>query len=533
MADWQDLVLCYNKGCGQKFDPRKNNDSACTYHAGEPIFHDAQKSWSCCKKKSTDFTVFLNFPGCTTGRHTNTKPVEPAKQNSNSRDRNEVREVRAPLPKEMMERPSPTEPLQRLKTTVGASLKQALAKQKPSEEESAENAVAGGVSLGTTCKNNACKKTFEDENSNEEDCWYHPGTPTFHEGYKFWSCCTKRTTDFNEFLSQAGCSKGKHVWIKEEEGDTKKVACRFDWHQTGALVVISIYAKVCDPEKTFVEANKVRVKMNVVFDQGNSQFQQDVILRGMIDVEKSTVNLLGTKVEVKMRKLEPGSWASLDMPAQVDLDQGEHYWYDYPQQQEAEQGMADLNVQAVEHKDEERADGKKTFVVKNQNADPEASTKAKADKKPEAATKAEEKKPMTNGTRSKNVREVESIDDLEADMPKMSDLTKNFFPGHMTSEDDLEELREILSPEEYEEAKAAAREQLQLMKHMEKQKALKKHNQSAWEKMQMAEREQEEEEDGEKEDITPEIEGMRQSIRSHQRDMRSADSGSKKKDKKS
>ena len=43
----------------------------------------------------------------------------------------------------------------------------------------------------------------------------------------------------------------------------------------------------------------------------------------MIDVEKSTVNLLGTKVEVKMRKLEPGSWASLDMPGQVDLDQGE------------------------------------------------------------------------------------------------------------------------------------------------------------------------------------------------------------------
>ncbi|CAH1227600.1 CHORDC1 [Branchiostoma lanceolatum] len=516
-------VLCYNKGCGKKFDPKKNNDSACTYHAGGPIFHDAQKSWSCCKKKSTDFTVFLNFPGCTTGRHSNTKPVEPAKQNSNSGDRNEVREFRAPLPREVTERPSPKEPLQRLKTTVGASLKQALAKKKPAEEGSEENSAAGEVSLGTTCKNNACKKTYEDEQSNEEDCWYHPGTPTFHEGYKFWSCCTKRTTDFNEFLSQAGCSKGKHVWVKEE-GDTKNVACRFDWHQTGALVVISIYAKVCDPEKTFVEANKVRVKMNVVFDQGNSQFQQDVVLRGMIDVEKSCVNLLGTKVEVKLRKLEPGSWAGLDMPGEVDLDE-EHYWHDYLQNQEMEQGMVDLNVQAVANAvEEERADGKKTFVVRN----PESSAEANSDKKPKKPTKAEEKKPLTNGTKSTNVKEVDSIDDLEADVPKMSDITKNFFPGHMTSEDDLEELREILSPEEYEEAKIAAREQLQLMKHMEKQKSLKTNNQSAWEKAQIAEREQDEEEAGKKEDITPEIEEMRQSIRSHQRDMRSADSGSKK-----
>ncbi|XP_019646965.1 PREDICTED: cysteine and histidine-rich domain-containing protein 1-like isoform X2 [Branchiostoma belcheri] len=518
MADSQGLVQCYNKGCGQKFDPRKNNDSACTYHAGEPIFHDAQKSWSCCKKKSTDFTVFLNFPGCTTGCHSNTKPVESSRQNTNSGGRNEVIEVRAPLPKEVMDRPSPKEPLQRLKTTLGASLKQALAKQKPATEGSGEISADGVVSFGTTCKNNACKKTYEDDQSNEEDCWYHPGTPTFHEGYKFWSCCTKRTTDFNEFLSQAGCSKGKHVWIKEE-GDTKKVACRFDWHQTGALVVISIYAKVCDPEKTFVEANRVRVKMNVVFDQGNSQFQQDVVLRGMIDVEKSTVNLLGTKVEVKLRKLEPGSWASLDMPGQADLDQEEP--------QEIEQGMVDLSVQpGTAEVEEERADGKKTFVVRNQNAEPEASTEAKADKKPKKAAKAEEKKPLTNGTRSKNVNQVESIDDLEPDVPKMSDLTKNFFPGHMTSEDDLEELREILSPEEFEEARVAAREQLQLLKHMEKQKSLKQHNQSAWERMKMAEggeEEEDEEEEGKKEDITSDIEGMRQSIRSHQRDMRSAE----------
>ena len=33
----------------------------------------------------------------------------------------------------------------------------------------------------------------------------------------------------------------------------------------------------------------------------------------MIDVELSTVELLGTKAEVKLRKLEPISWASLEL----------------------------------------------------------------------------------------------------------------------------------------------------------------------------------------------------------------------------
>lgn len=34
----------------------------CRYHPGGPVFHDAIKRWSCCKKSSTDFTEFLNTP---------------------------------------------------------------------------------------------------------------------------------------------------------------------------------------------------------------------------------------------------------------------------------------------------------------------------------------------------------------------------------------------------------------------------------------------------------------------------------------
>jgi hypothetical protein len=44
-----------------------------------PYFHDAYKIWSCCQKKSTDFTTWLSLPGCTKGRHNPDKPKEEIK----------------------------------------------------------------------------------------------------------------------------------------------------------------------------------------------------------------------------------------------------------------------------------------------------------------------------------------------------------------------------------------------------------------------------------------------------------------------
>eukprot|EP00118_Oscarella_pearsei_P014276 m.121119 g.121119 ORF g.121119 m.121119 type:complete len:136 (+) comp37749_c2_seq9:286-693(+) len=68
---------------------------ACRFHPGDPYFHDAYKArkkemltnemkpfaqgWSCCQKKSVDFTEFLNIAGCTVSFHSNVKPSEPEK----------------------------------------------------------------------------------------------------------------------------------------------------------------------------------------------------------------------------------------------------------------------------------------------------------------------------------------------------------------------------------------------------------------------------------------------------------------------
>ena len=57
------------------------------------------------------------------------------------------------------------------------------------------------------------------ETSNDSVCTYHPGVPIFHEGLKYWTCCTRRTSDFQAFLNQEGCETGIHDWKTEKVMD--------------------------------------------------------------------------------------------------------------------------------------------------------------------------------------------------------------------------------------------------------------------------------------------------------------------------
>ncbi|XP_061596623.1 cysteine and histidine-rich domain-containing protein 1 [Cololabis saira] len=317
-------VLCYNKGCGQRFDPENNPEDGCTHHPGVPVFHDALKGWSCCKRRTTDFSDFLSIAGCTTGPHNKEKPPEPVKPDvTSSGERKESNDqkpkfdefiISAPKPQEAIVRPSADEPLVRLQQKVSASLKTALEKLKltdPAAEDKEDD--SDEVKVGTCCKNGGCTKTFEGASSNSEVCSFHAGCPIFHEGMKYWSCCKRKTSDFNTFLSQEGCTKGEHLWKKKDAGKVL-VPCRFDWHQTGTQVIVSIYAKAAVPELCYVDANSTTLNIHIIFE-GEKEFKQSFSLWGVIDASRSLVNMMAAKIEVTMKKSEPMFWSRLDLPA--------------------------------------------------------------------------------------------------------------------------------------------------------------------------------------------------------------------------
>uniref|UniRef100_A0A8D0GM80 Cysteine and histidine-rich domain-containing protein 1 n=1 Tax=Sphenodon punctatus TaxID=8508 RepID=A0A8D0GM80_SPHPU len=314
--------LCYNRGCGQRFDPGSNTEESCTYHPGVPVFHDALKGWSCCKRRTTDFSDFLNIVGCTKGFHNGEKPPEPVKPDvkttSERKDLVDLKPkfqehiIRARKPLDAIKRPSPDEPMASLQLNVSASLKQALDKLKLSENEVKKEEESDEVKIGMPCNNGGCTKRFEGPQSLEEMCTYHPGVPIFHEGMKYWSCCKSKTSDFNTFLSQEGCTTGIHMWTKNNTGK-KAVPCRHDWHQTGGEVTISIYAKNSIPDCSHVEANSTVLNIHVVFE-GDKEFHHSVILWGVIDVKRSYVNMTATKVELTLKKAEPMLWANLELP---------------------------------------------------------------------------------------------------------------------------------------------------------------------------------------------------------------------------
>lgn len=61
---------CKNNSCKATYNGPASDDEVCNHHPGVPIFHEGMKYWSCCQKKTTDFSTFLEQPGCAQGKHT-------------------------------------------------------------------------------------------------------------------------------------------------------------------------------------------------------------------------------------------------------------------------------------------------------------------------------------------------------------------------------------------------------------------------------------------------------------------------------
>lgn len=60
---------CKNKSCKAIYKGPESDNEICLHHPGVPIFHEGMKFWSCCQKRTTDFTAFLEQVGCAEGQH--------------------------------------------------------------------------------------------------------------------------------------------------------------------------------------------------------------------------------------------------------------------------------------------------------------------------------------------------------------------------------------------------------------------------------------------------------------------------------
>uniref|UniRef100_A0A9J2P0U7 CS domain-containing protein n=1 Tax=Ascaris lumbricoides TaxID=6252 RepID=A0A9J2P0U7_ASCLU len=315
----EELRYCYNKGCGQKFNPNENNADACIYHPGPAYFHDAYKIWNCCNKKSTDFGTWLSFKGCTRGRHNGEKPVEETAKPIKVETK-----IRPEAPEEVivwngLNKPAARDETPRTISRVPLEPTEAALKAIEAHNEQ-RLGEPSALHIGVACANSGCDKVYQGEQSNSEKCIYHPGTAVFHEGMKYWSCCEKKTSDFGAFLEQRGCTTGSHCWSKNERVDK----IREDWFCRSGHIHLNVYCKGALPDDCVVESDGLILRAKVVHGFGTKETNLNYELFGEIDVPQSKVIVGERKLEMVLKQKGTESWPRLTYEAATSVNGREH-----------------------------------------------------------------------------------------------------------------------------------------------------------------------------------------------------------------
>ncbi|GAB2294074.1 Putative methionine--tRNA ligase, cytoplasmic protein rar1 [Dionaea muscipula] len=212
-------LRCQRIGCDATFTEDDNPEGSCTYHDSGPIFHDGMKEWSCCKKRSHDFSLFLEILGCKSGKHTTEKPVviKPV--------RSLINPIPAPVPVAASSADSSSrDSCPRCRQGFFCSdhgsqhLKDLNTKPSNSASVPAEGDVGTsappkkvvGINEPQICRNYCCGKTFKEIDNHDTACSYHPGPAVFHDRLRGWECCDVHVKEFDEFMSIPPCATGWH-----------------------------------------------------------------------------------------------------------------------------------------------------------------------------------------------------------------------------------------------------------------------------------------------------------------------------------
>lgn len=192
-------VVCGNFGCGQRYMPDDNHDTACHYHAKGPVFHDTHKYWGCCPdQKALDWEDFEAIPKCMVGHHAQVD-----------------RTVTFQSPNTILNQALSAEQAAAMASgapNAGSSV-DGPRRTGPREFELHEQTDVGAVDADGTgrCRNPGCGKRFVVSENNENACQYHCAGPVFWDTYKYWKCCPdKKHIDFDDFAKVEGCTRGPH-----------------------------------------------------------------------------------------------------------------------------------------------------------------------------------------------------------------------------------------------------------------------------------------------------------------------------------
>lgn len=269
-------------------------------------------------KPELDFDEFMKIEGCQVGKHTAAPARLPPKVRNPPVEKKDA-QTTVPLLAE--EKPVTKEVFG---TEANKDTFKVSANPKPSTpappviEE--EDDLTASVPSGATCRRNGCKVVFvSDGESRMGDgetsvCTYHPAAPIFHEGSKGYLCCKRRVLEFDEFMKIEGCKKGRHVFVPKKNTQEQVITvttCRIDHYQTPNTVCVSVFAKKADKERSQVSFEESQVHLDLHLPD-SKRFQRSLNLYGPILPDESSFAILGTKVELNLKKKDGKSWNLLE-----------------------------------------------------------------------------------------------------------------------------------------------------------------------------------------------------------------------------
>lgn len=295
------MTICTRPSCGVDLDPTSSafQRSPCTHHPGAPVFHEGQKSWSCCKevnKPVLDFDDFVKIKGCTTvDGHSTERPKQA--QTTKPSGAGTINGAKQADGKEVFGAPAQQTP------AFTAQLPPQT-KANPAPEvrreyvEPADPETVTTIAEGATCKRPGCGFVHpggERGQRSAESCSYHKGFPIFHEGSKGYSCCKRRVLEFSEFLKIEPCTqastghlftqppKAKHMANGENPGGStagddllqerglllkegeQEAECRMDHYETPDEVRMTVYCKGVnmDDSKVLIESDDLLLSLSL------------------------------------------------------------------------------------------------------------------------------------------------------------------------------------------------------------------------------------------------------------------------------